>query len=267
MKSGTWDVRTVTYRTPDGMLSVAVDYRPGTMGIQEHLCQLTLSPEAVIFTTYPGNGQEHGNARPNFWAGSARLPRVGMTDQTAICLYKLEPGVGLGFTHAYFPTEMFDEYLIREQWAFARVGDGYAALWGDGALVLTGSGKHDGQELRSQGGGVAWILRLGRRAEDGSFAAFCDKLGQCRPQIEGLSLRLRTPDGTAIGFSWDGPLTINGKPEDWENFPHYENHYTQTPMGAAVMSIRHDDLSLTLDLQRGRVLTSESVYQGVKQGE
>ncbi len=47
-----------------------------------------------------------------------------------ICLYRFEPGVGLGLSHAYFPTQMFDEYVIEDQWAFARSGQGYVAVWG-----------------------------------------------------------------------------------------------------------------------------------------
>jgi len=39
LKRGTWDVNTLTRRTPDGMLSAAVDYCPGAAGWQEHLWQ------------------------------------------------------------------------------------------------------------------------------------------------------------------------------------------------------------------------------------
>ncbi|MCS7071846.1 MAG: hypothetical protein NZM00_10105, partial [Anaerolinea sp.] len=137
MRDDEWDVRTITYKSPDVMLSAAVDYHPGEFGIQEHLWQATLGPEASIFTNYPGNSQEHGNARPNFWAGSARLPRVGMYERTVICLYPIDPAVGLGFSHAYFPTAAFDEWDIDGGWAFARSGNGYVALWADGELVLT----------------------------------------------------------------------------------------------------------------------------------
>jgi len=252
MKPGTWDICTITRRTPDGMLAAAVDYRPGTMGIQEHLCQITLSPDAVIFTTYPGNSQEHGNARPNFWAGSVRLPRVQMYERTALCLYKLEPGAGLGFTHAYFPVVMFDETALRGNWAFARFGDGYAALWGDGELILTQTGEHIGQELRSRGEGLAWIFVLGRKSEDGSFSAFMDRLLQTQPVAAGSSVQWRTPEGTQLDFGWKAPFRVNGQPVSVDNFPHYENRYTHTALDASLMTIQHGGLTLTLDLQHGR---------------
>ncbi len=252
MRGDHWDVRTLTFRTPDVMLSAALDYEPGSMGIQEHLWQATLGPEASVFTTYPGNSQEHGNARPNFWAGSARLPRVGMIDRTVICLYKIQPDIGLGISHAYYPTAMFDDYAIKGQWAFARVGSGYIALWSDGELHLTASGRHVAQELRSKGGGHVWLCRVGSATLDGSFESFQNKLLNSRLNSSGTSITWSTPEGQTLQFSWNGPLLVDGQAQDWGDFPHYENLYTQTAMDAAEMVIAHGGESLRIDLLRGR---------------
>lgn len=251
-KSGKWDVRTMTRRTPDVMLAAALDYCPGEMGIQEHLWQATLGPEALVFTTYPGNSQEHGHARPNFWSGSARLPRVGMFDRTVICLYRLEERVGLGFTHAYFPTALFSEYHLSGGWAFARAGNGYVALWGDGELVLTKSGRHVGQELRSTGKGEVWLCYVGSAAEDGDFQTFMRKVQQHSPQVEDAVVRWTTPNSQRLAFGWKGPLLVDDAPQNWDDFPHYENAYTQTKMGAPLMQITHNGQTLTLDLVRGK---------------
>ncbi len=252
MRGDTWDVRTLTYRTPDVMLSAALDYQPGSMGIQEHLWQATLGPEASIFTTYPGNSQEHGNARPNFWAGSARLPRVGMVERTLICLYMLHPDIGLGISHAYFPAAMFEQYVINGQWAFARVGHGYVALWSDGELQLTSSGRHVAQELRSAGGGHIWLCRVGSAALDGSFEDFQQKLLDSHPHASGTTIKWTSPEGHTLQFGWTGPLAVDGQAENWDDFPHYENIYTHTPMGAAEMVIRHGDKSLCIHLRHGK---------------
>jgi hypothetical protein len=249
-------VRTLTYRTADVMLSAALDYRPGEMGIQEHLWQATLGPEAVVFTTYPGNSQEHGNARPNFWAGSARLPRVAMEDRTVICLYELESDVGLGISHAYFPTAMFDEWRIDGQWAFARVGSGYIALWGDGDLALTERGRHVAQELRSRGAGQAWICSVGRAYDDRDFATFQRRTMQHSPRSEGAYVEWTTMEETHLALGWTGAFRIQHKPEDLSDFNHYANAYTETPMGAPTMTIAHAGESLTIDLLRGRSDTS-----------
>jgi hypothetical protein len=252
MRHDFWDVRTLTYRNRDVMLSAALDYQPGEMGIQEHLWQATLSPEACVFTTYPGNSQEHGNARPNFWAGSAKLPRVAMQERTVICLYQLDPHVGLGFSHAYFPVAHFDESVISGQWAFARYGAGYIALWGDGDLVLTSTGRHSAQELRSVGAGSAWVCHVGDAAEYGDFAQFCQRVRSASPTFTDGVLHWVTPQGNSLIFGWQGDFMVNGQSESWADFPHYENVYTQTTMNANTMTIQHNGLSLTLDLAKGK---------------
>ena len=252
MRDDAWDVRTLTYRNADVMLSAALDYRPGEMGIQEHLWQATLGPEACVFTTNPGNSQEHGNARPNFWAGSAHLPRVAMHGRTVMCLYRLDPNVGLGISHAYFPTAMFNAWRIDGPWAFARVGAGYIALWGDGDLVLTDSGRHVEQELRSQGAGTAWICHVGRAAQDGDFDAFQRRVSAHPPQIDSGRLAWTTPDGDALAFGWAGALLVNGQREAWDAYPHYANAYTDTPLDTETMIIAHDGQTLQLDLKHGK---------------
>lgn len=252
LQRGKWDVSTLTRRTSDYMLSAALDFHPGGMGIQEHLWQATLGPEAAVFTTYPGNSQEHGNARPNFWAGSARLPRVRMIDRTVLCLYRFEPGVGLGFSHAYFPTVMFDEYRLHGNWAFARVNRGFVALWGDGPLALTQSGRHAYQELRSAGAGQVWVCHAGSAREDGDFETFCHRLMQRSPQTADHSVRWITPQGDALALDWEGELLVNDKPSPLKDFPHYENAYTRTNVGAETMRITVDGQSLVLNLKHGR---------------
>lgn len=254
MHRGSWDVRTTTHRTSDYMLSAAVDHRPGAMGVQEHLWQATLGPEAVVFTNYPGNNQQHGQARPNFWAGSVRLPRVGMAEKTVICLYRIAPDVGLGFSHAYFPTAYFDEWLIEGQWAFARSGRGVVALWADGNLQLTTGGPHAMQELRSSGLGSAWLCTVGSADEYGDFAAFRSKVIAHQPRYHEDTLRWQSPDGRSLVFGWSGPLLVDERPENWEAFPHYSNVYTHTPLGASVMEIRHGEETLLLDLKKGQIV-------------
>jgi hypothetical protein len=258
LRRGPWEVNTVTVRTPDGMLSAAVGHRPGAVGIQEHLWQATLGPEAVVFTTHPANSQEHGHARPNFWAGSARLPSAALALDTVLCLYDLSRGGGLPFTHAYFPTAAFREYAIAGPWAFGRAGKGYVAVAGDGELTLTSRGPHAGQELRSAGGGWAWICRIGSAATDGDFASFCRGIQQSVPRMDGPRIAWRTPEGPTLSFDWEGPLRIDGSPQALRDFPHYDNLYTHTPFGAGRMVIRHAGARLVLDLRTGRCLPETS---------
>ncbi|MDX1996048.1 MAG: hypothetical protein SF029_26955, partial [bacterium] len=257
MRGDWWDVRTMTRRNAHYMLSAAIEYQPGEFGIQEHLWQATLSPEAVVFTNYPGNSQEHGNARPNFWAGSARLPQVTLWEKAVLCLYRFEPNIGLGFSHAYFPTAMFEEWAIEGQWAFARFGEGYIALWGDGNLVLTETGRHAGQEVRSNGGGHAWVCRVDDAAGAGSFAQFRQRMQAHSPHADGAKIMWTTPENERLVYAWGDALRVDDKAVTYADFPHYANAYTDTGMGDDEMTIRAPDGDvLRLDLKGGRILSS-----------
>lgn len=257
MRGDTWDVRTITRRTSDYMLSAAIDYEPGGRGVQEHLWQATLSPEAVVFTNYPGNNQQHGHARPNFWSGSALLPRVAMHNRCVVCLYHFEENIGLGYSHAYFPTPSFDEWILDGHWVFARYQNGYIALWGDGLLTLTRFGKHTNQELRSSGESKMWLCFVGSQQEDHDFATFRAQVKANTPEPDGMTLQWTTPDGEKLSFGWEGPLTVDGDAVDWETFPHYRNTYTDTAMGDAMMTLREGDAVLQLDLANGRVISPQ----------
>jgi hypothetical protein len=83
-------VDTVTWRTPDAMLSSVQDYRPGCFGRQYHAWQATLDEDAVVFATNPGN-----EPRPRdrwvdadlYWNGGATMPRTAQHGAAVINLY------------------------------------------------------------------------------------------------------------------------------------------------------------------------------------
>ena len=109
--TATEGVYTATYKTPDGMLSSALDYRPGQPGAEEHIWQATLGPGATVFVTHPVCSSLDDARRPNFWRGNGVLPRVAQWRDALIALYALPDDDWMGFTHAYFPAYAFDEHV------------------------------------------------------------------------------------------------------------------------------------------------------------
>ena len=170
--TGTWAINKVTYKTPDYMLCSAQDYQPGTDGYQQHIWQATFSPDAVVFVTHPPCISEDGSHRPNFWHGNVVLPRVAQWKDVLVAVHNFPEDDWLGFTHAYFPAYAFDEYVVRDAWAFARVGDGYLALTASCGLELMTDGNNVYRELRSYGAQNVWFCHMGRAALDGSFSEF-----------------------------------------------------------------------------------------------
>ncbi len=231
------EVNKVTYRTADYMLSSTQDYRPGAPGDREHIWQATLGPEALVFVTHPARFGERNVVLPSFWTGNARLPRVAQWKDALIALYQLPADDWMGLTHAYFPTEAFDEAEIRDTWAFARQGEGYIALYASTGLSLTTTGPYAYRELRSEGEQAVWLVQMGRAALDGDFDAFKENVRALNVEVEGLNVRFETLRGEVLTFDWQGSLRRDGEVESLSGFNHYENPYLLLPFPAADVDI------------------------------
>jgi hypothetical protein len=249
--TGAWEVNKVTYKTPDYMLCSAQDYQPGESGVQQHIWQATLSPDAVVFVTHPPCLSEDNSHRPGFWHGNVALPRAAQWKDVLIAIHKIPANDWLGFTHAYFPAWAFDEHLLRNGWAFARKGDGYLALTASCGLEFITRGDNACRELRSYGQENVWLCMMGRAALDGDFATFQNKILALDVTFEGLSMRCATLRGETLAFGWEGPLLRNGQAEPLTGFKHYDNPYCVADLNAPQMEVRYGDLTMQLDFALG----------------
>lgn len=244
--SGDWEVNKVTYKTPHGMLCSAQDYQPGTPGYQQHIWQATLSHDAVVFVTHPPCISEDGSHRPNYWHGNVILPRVAQWYDTLVAVHTLPEGDWTNYTHAYFPTYAFDEYVLRDGWAFARVGDGYLALTASSGLELVTNGNNAYAELRSQGPQTIWLCHMGRAARDQDFSTFQKRILELETTFEGLQIECETPRGSRLAFGWEGPLVVDGIEQPLSGFKHYDNYYAITEHGDQEMVIVYGEDGLRL---------------------
>lgn len=241
-----WEVNKVTYKTPDYMLCSASDYRPGAAGSQEHIWQATFDADAVVFVTHPVCVSEGEAHRPGFWLGNGALPRVAQWRDLLIAVHKLPDDDWLGFTHAYFPVSAFDEYVLREGWAFARKGDGYLALTAAQGLTLVTRGDSAYRELRSSGKHNVWVCQMGRARVDGSFTEFQEGMLARTPAFGDLTARCTTRRGEAATFGWEGPLLVDGRAQALGGFPHYDSPYCRVDWPAERMEIRCREHQVTL---------------------
>jgi len=228
------EVDLVTFRTPDYQLSSALDWRPGMGGDQQHAWQATLAPDAVCFTTHPGPRDARS---PGWWTGSATLPRVGQVANVAIVLYRIHRRPALHVpnrelrTHAWLPRDRFDEVVERRGWVFARRGDGYLALRSRAPArwnAAAGAGEDRGRELVAEGRDHAWLCELGRRAADGPFPRFAERVAAAPLEMGADRVRYRSPSRGWIELGWRGPLRHDGAVVPMRGSPRYE-----TPWGAA----------------------------------
>lgn len=250
--AGHWEVNKVTYKTPEGMLCSAQDYRPGERGSCEHLWQATLGPDAVVFVTHPACMSQSDARQPNFWRGNALLPRVAQRRDVLVAVHRIPDDDWMGVTHAYFPVSAFDEHALREdaaghRWAMARLGEGYLALTAARGLELITRGDSAYRELRSPGGHNVWLCHLGRARLDGSFSEFQDRILSIEPDFEGLSSRFTSLRGESLAFGWEGPLVVDGEERPITGYQHYDNPYCQVEWPASQMDIRFGDQILRLE--------------------
>ena len=240
-------VNKVTYKTPDTMLCSAQNYYPGEKGYQEHIWQATLGADATVFVTHPACSSESDARQPNFWAGNAILPRVAQWKDVLIGVYHLPEDDWMGFTHAYFPTYAFDEYVIRNGWAFARKGEGYLALKASQGFTLVQRGLYAFRELRSHGQDNSWLCHMGRAALDGDFTSFQQKVLALTVKFEGQSVSCTTLRGEALFFGWQDPFLRNGQEQPLSGFMHYENPFTTADYPCSQMEIQYGEDLLRLD--------------------
>jgi hypothetical protein len=151
----------------------------------------------------------------------------------------------MGFTHAYFPIYAFDEYTLRDGWAFARKGGGYLALTASQGFELIRHGYYAFRELRSYGLDNIWLCQMGRRSLDGDFAEFQEKVLAMPLAFEDRFVRCTTLRGEALSFSWDAPFLRDGQEKSLSGFEHYEN-----PFVAAGYPCKQMDIGFGEDLLR-----------------
>jgi hypothetical protein len=280
------EVHTCTWRNRDVMLSTAQAYRPGTVGFQHHIWQATLDELAVVFTTHPGNppSADAGDYldHDHYWTGSATLPFAVQHDRVAIIRYEpafacptddlLAPFAYEPYTHAFFPTEHFDEVVERGGWTFGRRREAYVALWSwrpaswrdhDPAAVFT-NGLTVRFDLVADGGADdVWICEVGDADRWGTFESFCDAV--CAAAIEvddpgwtadgphpGFSVRYTSPSiGAVVSSGPDEALAVAGEPVAVRYQHRFDNPFTRIERGVTTVPIVDEHGGWVLDLAAG----------------
>lgn len=266
------EVFKITYRTPDYMLSCAQDYRKGKPGYQQHIWQATLGPDAVVFTLHRGSADE---SNYKYWVG--RFPRAAQVKNVLIALYDIperplpgpatvvppeaggndipSPGPAeeelLPCTVAVFRRAAFDEVREAAGWVLARSGDGYLALRSQQPARWSPDGVLRGEGLIAEGRRNAWICLLGRRAVDGPFAAWCERVAAAHLEYGALAVEFDAPGLGRVAFAWEGDLTVDGEAVPIDGYARFDNPYCLAEHGSGAYEITHDGRTLRIDFARG----------------
>jgi len=177
------NVRIHLHKTPHAMLSsleIPCDFGdgiggapllPGELGYQQHLWHATVGRDCHVFVNHPGASFDFSQARPGFWYGNGHLPRLRQDGRELTAEYDLPGTHPIQFTHAHWPTDVFDRCERRRGWHFGAKGEGYVGLWCSRPTRRESEVLTD-RELRASGGRVTWRCRCGDRQTDGDFERF-----------------------------------------------------------------------------------------------
>jgi hypothetical protein len=174
------------------------------------------------------------------------LPRVAQWKDTLIAVYNFSEHDWLGFTHAYFPIFAFDEHVFANGWVFARKDKGYLALTSIRGFEQNKRGPEGYRELRSYGHQNVWVCQMGRKAKDGTFKDFQDKVSGLPMSFQDLDVQMTNLRGEVLAFGWQGSLTINGIEQPITGFKHIENPYCTAELQATQTDIRYGENLLRL---------------------
>ena len=201
------------YKTRDYAMGTAAAYRWNEWGYQETVIQIRLgaNPDAQVWINHPGEVLQSGYGRPSYWGGSGTLPRIHQYRGLAVAMFDChleQPG----FTHAWFPREMFDEHTINGAVALAQADDALMLIKASGPLELVQTGPAAGNELRVAGHKAAWIVRLGDVQSDGGLDQFGVRFSQLALR-EGANgaLIVTDPAYGEITFAADGSIVAEGR--------------------------------------------------------
>jgi hypothetical protein len=265
------------------MLSSAQDYRPGCFGQQYHAWQATLDEDAVVFTTNPGNEPRPGDRWVDadlYWNGGVTMPRTAQHGSAVVNLYAPQYAAPTGppldafgylpYTHAYFPTERFDEVRQQDGWTFGRKGHGYVALWSwrptqwrthDPAVTFTNGLTQPFDLVAPGGANNVWIAEVGNADRWGSFDAFVAGLASAPVSVRdlgsvdgvsrGFDVSYGSPTEGTLAFSWTGPLTVDGAEVPLHGVDRYDNPFGTTGFGDTRVEISDGRARLTVDPTTG----------------
>lgn len=285
------EVNTYTHRTPDYMLSSAIDYRKGAFGSQVHIWQATLDANALVFTTHPFRAPLQSTVwsddteTGSYWTGEASMPRAAQIENVGVYIYTPQYPASSPppfdffryqlYTHAYFPQDHFDEVVqvpasTEGTWTIGRLGSGYVALYSYRPVewitydpnVIATNGMIKPFDLRANGGpNNVWIVECGSEADWGSFAAFRDAiaaaavtvmpLGNVEAVNTSFDVSYASPSKGEIDFGWERPFVVAGTEVPLAIFPRFDNPFAQTEYNTEQATIVADGFGVDLDLAAG----------------
>jgi hypothetical protein len=241
-----------------------------------------------VFTTNPRAGvppADEPNSKEGYWTGDGAMPCSLQYENVGISIYAPQydgsaegPFFFEDYTHAFFPTEHFDEVVEQDGWVAGRLGDGFVAVWSwrptewreyDSAVEHTRELTERFDLLATGGADNVWIVEVGQASDfggDNPFSSFVDAVASAEVEVtplegdehtasSGFGLRYESPtqglvtaelDVTELtDFSVDGSAVSVGDYERWDS------PWSQSDFDSRIYEVDVGGWTLLLDFATG----------------
>ncbi len=207
------------YKTQHIAMGSIAGYRWGQWGYQETCLHLRLGeqPEAQFWINHPGETIQSGFGRPSYWGGCGTLPRVHQYRALAVLDFDIHEGQP-DFSHAWLPTDAFDEIKLEGNSLTFRSGRGMALIMGSQPFELLTTGPTRNCEIRLPGRKARWLIRLGDDNAIGDLEFFSARFAALSVKEKDGDFVIEDPDYGRIVFRASGEIEAEGRhlrPYEW----------------------------------------------------
>jgi hypothetical protein len=92
-----------------------------------------------------------------------------------------------------------------------------------------------------------WLCQMGRKAEDGKFPEFADKVSAAGVAFSGMDVEFQSPSLGVVRFGWEGGFSVDGVEIQLRDYPRYDNPYSKTEFNSDEVKIAAEENELTLN--------------------
>lgn len=238
-------VNSITYKTPDYMISCAQDFRSGEKGYQQHIWQATLADMAIVFTNHPGLGE-----RPGYWAGNDIMPKALQYKNTLISMFDTSNTDHYTYTHGHFPINEFDQVKEENGWVFGRKGHGYIALFSQHGYEWADTTDTLKKELICQETKNIWLCQMGSATENGDFSSFVKVITSSQLDFKNNGIIFRTPKNELIETGYNSSLIVNGELIETSDYKRIKNNYSDSDYMSGKYTIKDGTDLIEIDFEK-----------------
>lgn len=246
---------TYTYKTNNYMMYTAQEYFPGTYGDQHHVFGVTLRNDLTVFHTHSaleeGERGLHGNS-PSYWVGYGRIPHTAQYKNVNLSIYKLPKNRSimekdlLTYTHAWFPSKLFDFTELDGKVAFAKIDNTYIALIG--RYDLEYKDLNELNDLIQNGRTTYWITELSDSNKE-SFFDFKNRIIKQSKTIDFMDGKLiYNTDSEELSLIYNKGFWVNGIKENHE-YNRFESPWIQSDRDPKELNFKLRDRELYLNFK------------------